>query len=277
MESKNPYLAHRLEQGPLHSGRKQVIHVPKKPQRSVQLHSKKSHTIHGNYSSYYGYRNLDSRINDFQKNWFCGKRVLDIGCNAGNVTLEIAHKFDPEYIEGVDIDPLLVKKARRNQSVYRSKVFDKDLDYFPISCYQQFGRMPPTYRFSNVHFRAGDFVHEPDPDSDMDRFDTILALSITKWIHLNNGDGGLRFFFNKVYRYLHKGGLFVLEPQPLEGYRKRAGMTPQMRDNFAEMEFYPKDFLKFLTSKVGFRLMETVEPKAHDGFSSRIIYILQKS
>jgi len=68
-------------------------------------------------------------------------------------------------------------------------------------------------------------------------------------------------FFNKVYKYLKKGGLFILEPQPWEGYKKRAGMAPHMRDNYMEMQFYPKDFLKFLTNKVGFRLIDTIEPK----------------
>jgi hypothetical protein len=67
-----------------------------------------------------------------------------------------------------------------------------------------------------------------------------------------------------------------LEPQPYDGYKKRAGMAPHMRDNFVEMAFFPNDFLKFLTSKVGFRLLETLQPShASKGFS-RIIYILQK-
>jgi 7SK snRNA methylphosphate capping enzyme len=60
--------------------------------------------------------------------------------------------------------------------------------------------MPPQYKLGHVSFRVGDFVHEPDLDPEEELYDTILGLSITKWIHLNNGDGGLRFFFNKVYK-----------------------------------------------------------------------------
>ena len=44
--------------------------------------------------------------------------------------------------------------------------------------------------------------------------------SITKWIHLHGGDDGLLEFFRQVYRLLVPGGIFVLEPQEWEGYKK---------------------------------------------------------
>ena len=44
---------------------------------------------------------------------------------------------------------------------------------------------------------------------------------MTKWIHLNHGDAGLLSFFRKVLASLEPGGLFVLEPQPWESYKKK--------------------------------------------------------
>lgn len=68
-------------------------------------------------------------------------------------------------------------------------------------------------------------------DSDADlanvvaEYDTILALSVTKWIHLNFSDLGLKRFFKRIHRALLPGGRFVLEPQPWSSYRLKRRMT----------------------------------------------------
>lgn len=53
---------------------------------------------YGNYHQYYGYRNhgqTDSRIMCMKQEWFNGKDVLDVGCNAGHFTLDLAREFSP--------------------------------------------------------------------------------------------------------------------------------------------------------------------------------------
>ena len=74
---------------------------------------------YGNYNRYYGYRNSgsfasDSRLKLMKKEWFEGKTALDIGCNTGQVTIEIARKFNPKTILGIDIDENLIKTAKKN-------------------------------------------------------------------------------------------------------------------------------------------------------------------
>ncbi|KAG7023603.1 putative RNA methyltransferase [Cucurbita argyrosperma subsp. argyrosperma] len=72
---------------------------------------RKKHAFpYGNYQSYYGYRLgqkfvEDPRLKVFKKEWFEGKDCLDIGCNSGMVTIQIARKFNCRRILGVDIDP----------------------------------------------------------------------------------------------------------------------------------------------------------------------------
>ncbi len=56
-------------------------------------------------------------------------------------------------------------------------------------------------------------------------YDIIIALSLTKWIHLNWGDSGLKRFFKKVYAHLQPGGKFILEPQSFSSYYKRKKIT----------------------------------------------------
>ena len=45
---------------------------------------------------------------------FAGKRVLDIGCHIGTISLQIAAHHAPANVLGVDIDPLMIKAAIAN-------------------------------------------------------------------------------------------------------------------------------------------------------------------
>ncbi|EGD73956.1 hypothetical protein PTSG_05650 [Salpingoeca rosetta] len=55
----------------------------------------------------------DTRLAAFPPEWFRGKTVLDIGCNTGYTTLEIAQRFEPRAVRGIDRDPLLIARCRR--------------------------------------------------------------------------------------------------------------------------------------------------------------------
>jgi 2-polyprenyl-3-methyl-5-hydroxy-6-metoxy-1,4-benzoquinol methylase len=67
---------------------------------------------------YYGYRLADAfdedpRLRAFDAAWFAGRKVLDIGCNEGVLTLSLACKFGCKDTLGVDIDGALIGKASR--------------------------------------------------------------------------------------------------------------------------------------------------------------------
>jgi len=50
-------------------------------------------------------------------------------------------------------------------------------------------------------------------------------MSVTKWVHLNWGDDGIRKLFTRAYELLEDGGLFIVEPQPWKSYRKKYALT----------------------------------------------------
>ena len=57
--------------------------------------------------------NLMTLVQVLQKQWFCNKRCLDIGCNAGAVAIAIARMFHTQTVLGIDIDSSLIQHACR--------------------------------------------------------------------------------------------------------------------------------------------------------------------
>ena len=175
--------------------------VPTKPE--VAVTKNKPVYIYGNYPSYYGYRNAefskDPRIEFFKSEMFENKRCLDIGCNSGAITIKIARDFTPQFIQGIDIDPELIKKARKSLKYSLSK--SKGL--YPISLYGSVTKdRPEVGKFpQNLSFRTENYVLSSDQQMDSyapeARYDVILCLSVTKWVHLNWGDGGVKRLFRR--------------------------------------------------------------------------------
>lgn len=71
--------------------------------------------------------------------------------------------------------------------------------------------------FANTYFTCQDFANSQHASHSLDN---IMCLSVTKWVHLNQGDEGLKRLFGKVADALAPGGWFILEPQPWRSYKQ---------------------------------------------------------
>ncbi|KAF2074113.1 hypothetical protein CYY_004598 [Polysphondylium violaceum] len=109
----------------------------------------------------------------------------------------------------------------------------------------------------NLLFHCQNILYSSKYDLE-NHYDVILGLSLSKWIHLNSGDEGIKKFFYKVYKLLKPGGIFIFEPQDFKGYSKRKNLTPLIRQNYNEIKFKPIDFIPFLIDTVKFTSFQEI-------------------
>ncbi|XP_034745919.1 7SK snRNA methylphosphate capping enzyme [Etheostoma cragini] len=132
---------------------------------------------------------------------------------------------------------------------------------------------------SNVSFIKANYVLENDNLllTQRPEYDVIMCLSVTKWVHLNWGDSGLKRLFKRVYRHLRPGGMFILEPQPWESYVRRKKLTDNISRNFHSIHLKPDQFSSYLTTEVGFTSSEYLgAPKCSIRGFQRPIYLFHK-
>jgi 7SK snRNA methylphosphate capping enzyme len=171
---------------------------------------------------------------------FEGKRCLDIGCNAGELTVTIARRYAPQHILGVDIDGSLVRFTPLPLLCLFAKTISlpNSPDFIQILLFRRArahlaqvakdasgsasaareadagqcdgGGVNPFVFPNNCGFRRENFVDTADADAS---YSVIMCLSTTKWIHFNWGDEGIKRLFKRVFNSLAPGGVFILEAQ----------------------------------------------------------------
>eukprot|EP01107_Rhizomastix_libera_P016739 TRINITY_DN7156_c0_g1_i1.p2 TRINITY_DN7156_c0_g1~~TRINITY_DN7156_c0_g1_i1.p2 ORF type:complete len:461 (-),score=94.08 TRINITY_DN7156_c0_g1_i1:1124-2485(-) len=129
----------------------------------------------------------------------------------------------------------------------------------------------------NISFVCEDFMDGSEEcEKYSETYDTILCLSVTKWIHLNFGDEGIRRLFRKAYALLKTGGVFILEPQLWKGYKKRSHISQTTKFNFKNAKLRPNEFSDVLMNEIGFSAVDFLYiPSTMNGFD-RPIYASYK-
>ena len=103
-------------------------------------------------------------------------------------------------ILGVDIDSLLIDRAKENNTVR------DDISFLALDLMSDSEEVMDSLRT----FLDG---------LNKTRFDLICVFSVTMWIHLNHGDKGLRTFINLLCSQTR---FLLLEPQPWKCYQTAA-------------------------------------------------------
>ena len=374
-----------------------------------------SYLYKGSYHDYYK-RNDNDRLCNFERKWFENKICLDVGCNSGKITSQIAADFNPCHILGVDVDPTLIDGA--NSIIKRAKydlkhnslcntassstssllstektivgnINKKNFMFQPRSITlntrtKSYQNGTPTaesfplldtsnskvnismnktiistssaqtittsnqedeteltvhqnnstttttipnnitttsntsgYPF-NIAFQCQDVMTISMTTSDDNinnnddnkesisynrhnnnmssitnknrptntpssssfsyhQYDTIICLSLTKWIHLNYGDKGLLSFFTILYDLCCPNGLVILEYQPWKSYLNKKKLNAHIKSVFDSIQIRPEQFEDVLGQKIGFLIDQRVGVKLEEAKGyQRPILILRK-
>eukprot|EP01012_Entosiphon_sulcatum_P050094 TRINITY_DN6885_c0_g1_i1.p1 TRINITY_DN6885_c0_g1~~TRINITY_DN6885_c0_g1_i1.p1 ORF type:complete len:438 (+),score=49.70 TRINITY_DN6885_c0_g1_i1:28-1314(+) len=234
----------------------------------------------GNFTKYYrNYRakptDGDHRLGllDAFADRFRGGKVLDIGCNVGEFTLAFAQRFFCHTF-GEDLDAQLISRAQHELCRY---VQLPPLDHFPISCIATLGPLPSPVAFTGAVLHSGFRLRDWSAETaerafPVESFDGVLCLSVTKWIHVNSGDAGIKRLFERIHTALKPGGTFVLEPQPWSSYRKKLPTySEEQKANFFHISLRPQQFPDYLVTTFGFQLLASLSPKKSSGEDGAVV------
>lgn len=91
----------------------------------------------------------------------------------------------------------------------------------------------------NVSFRRCNYVLKDESllAHDVQQYDLIVCLSVTKWIHLNFGDAGLKLAFKRMFNQLRPGGKLILEAQNWTSYKKKKKLNVNYSRKFCKYLF----------------------------------------
>ena len=178
---------------------------------------------YGNFMNYYSFNPPKNRMKNIPEDLLkklehteSPVTILDIGCNAGDLTSAMFHAFSGQdhdiRVLGVDLDHKLIDRAKENFMV-RDQI-----------------------EFESVDVMGDRFQENVDKflrRQKRSKFDLVTVFSVTMWVHLNHGDKGLEELVRRLFgvsRYL------LLEPQPWKCYQTAARRMRKLgKEEFEEM------------------------------------------
>lgn len=186
-------------------------------------------TRYGNFINYYSFNSAEDRLSLLPTHIWSTLQlplatsdyylVLDVGCNDGDFT-QLLYGFLTKHtnknviIIGIDIDPMLIQRAIEfNQ--HQNNVF--------YHCMDIMDKSPDQEQIFQNYFSMYNKM----------KFDAVFCLSITMWIHLNNGDVGLQEFLQKTSKFCQ---LLIVEPQPWKCYLSAVKRLRKGNETFSEFK-----------------------------------------
>lgn len=227
---------------------------------------------------------------------------LDVGCNDGKLTAEIAKICSPRMIVGIDTDAQLIENAtmlgkrlvfgheKGNVEQLKEGHLISNRNFPPIS--SQMSLIPRSFNLkkSNSSLILGDnsnaqvfpynfkfLCKDVFQLASSSIYDNVICFSVVKWVHLNEGDTGLIRFFHRLYSLLKPNGSLFLEFQPWKSYISNRATSETTKSIFPTIQIRPENFHDLLTQDIGFLFERNIGTDLKDAKGyDRPIYWLRK-
>lgn len=133
--------------------------------------------------------------------------------------------------------------------------------------------MSPGVFPENISFACKNVIDFRNPTA---RYDVVMCLSVTKWIHLTEGDSGLLTLFQIIYQLTTVGGRAIIEYQPWSSYLNKRKASETTLRVFNTLKIKPDDFEGLLTN-IGFRIEERLGTPLSEakGFKRPILVLIK--
>lgn len=147
------------------------------------------------------------------------RKILDIGCGAGTISLYLASKGKKVY--GIDISNIAIK-----------------------SCLESARKLGME---SNVHFETMNFPNKIPKE----KFDFILLIEVIE--HLKNDQLAL----DKTFSLLKKGGIAIISTPSKNAPLYKLGLAHEFDERVGHLRRYSLDELVGRCESAGFKILET--------------------
>lgn len=188
----------------------------------------------------------EERLKYFLPDWFNQSYVCDYGCHRGDFAFKLFELFHLKInrLDGIDVRKNCILNAQHMQrEKYRCEIIRrmKSKSFDAID-------------YSKINFKMSNWVKDNETfQYEESEYDIIIALGVTKLVHLYYGDIGLEKFLRRSCHRLKPGGHLIVELQSRAKYIESVKDIgkPFIVKNFKNIKIQP-DKLEPLLASVGF-------------------------
>lgn len=185
------------------------------------------------------------------------------GCIPSSVDEEVQPRYVKRHIEDTGGDSMITTPKGADQPSQDGSLSLPCLDFVALDWVNPEAEQR-TFPTPHSHYLGDRRVLDLNEQGG---YHITLALSITKWIHIQQGDLGLILFFARIADTLKQGGLLFLERQEWVSYHSAKNLDPTIKSKTKALKLRPGGDFDWWLETLGLRVEAEIGQGVGFGFS----------